>query len=198
MTPEQEIIALDRFIDGLPGVDDQADVEDLFAVVSEIRRLDEPEWPDADFPADASSHIAEVLRSRANQGAAPAPAHSLTSYANGHPLHLPETHPAREPRVRLLRHRHFRDVAQTAAAILAVRAAGGHAGRRLPQPDWQPPGRPRRRGDTDSVVNHRPLTERTASRSGLPALRTNLAAGRLDATVDRSTDQHRWIQSGRS
>ncbi len=126
MTPEQEIIALDRFIDGFSVADDdQSDVEDLIAVVSEIRRLDEPEWPDADFPAEASSHVADVLRSRANQGAAPAPAHSLTSYTNGHPLHLPETHPAREPRVRLLRHRHFRDVAQTAAAILAVLLLAG-------------------------------------------------------------------------
>ena len=71
-------------------------------------------------PPTASSHIADVLRSRANEGAASTPAHSLTTYTNGHTLHVPETHPAREPRVRLLRHRHFREVAQTAAAILVV------------------------------------------------------------------------------
>ncbi|MGA7671892.1 MAG: hypothetical protein WBW04_15800, partial [Nitrolancea sp.] len=121
MTPEQEMIALDRFIDGRPAVDgESSDFEDLFAVVSEIRGLGEPEWPDADFPADASTHIAEVLRSRAHQEPATAPAHSWTSYTNGHTLHLPETHPAHEPRVRLLRHRHFREVAQMAAAILVV------------------------------------------------------------------------------
>ncbi len=118
MTPEQEIIALDRFIDGLPDVDgERSDLDELFSVVRDIRRLDEPEWPDDDYPALAANHIADVLRSRATTQTTASEPESWTSYSNGHTLHAPQ---AREPRVRLLRHRHFREVAQTAAAILAV------------------------------------------------------------------------------
>ncbi len=131
MTPEQEMLALDRFIDeiqrGATMAGDQIDTEfaDLAATVMEIRRLAEPEWPDDDFPSVASVHISRALRARTMKRDGIGEPDEWPASSNGHtPLKFALARHDAENKPRAGR-RQFRDVAQMAAAILALVLVAG-------------------------------------------------------------------------
>lgn len=132
MTREQEIAALDQLIDTLrasapAALDDVTDPElgSLLATVLELRRLAEPGWPDADFPAVASARIAQRLLATADK---PRRAKRLSVSAaapNGYADGLAKG--AWQDRLleRRVRRHWFWESAQMAAAVLVLVLVGG-------------------------------------------------------------------------
>jgi len=157
MTPEQEIADLDRFINALQsGVASDIDagaepgLANLANTVLELRRLAEPVWPDDDYPARASAHIAEVLRSRATEHVRAVPPITWPLSSNGHlptpPRAIPPNQPAGPPN----RRRWLMEIGQMAAAALAlvlvagllVLLLGDSDGSRFGRPPAQPAAGP--------------------------------------------------------
>ncbi len=125
MTPQHEIDQLDTFINDLndgfaPDVSatTQSDADDLFAAVLEIRRLAATTEPADDFPARAADRISNALRSRAEVQQPQKVL--LASFRNGRAPDAPT--PIQRTYVvdHLPRRWQIRDVAQMAAAILAL------------------------------------------------------------------------------
>jgi Tol biopolymer transport system component len=127
MTPEQEIAELDRFIDRLlsgsaPTLDDvqDADLANLTDTVLELQRHAEPVWPDRDFPAIASAHIAEVLRSRAGEHDRSESLSMWPLSPNGHAQALPRAIKPNELLPPQSRGHLLKEIGQMAAAALAL------------------------------------------------------------------------------